>query len=39
MRQSEIEKLNGNDFNPDMFMYSLIVDKQLIDTKKMVLTE
>ena len=31
--------INGIELKPGMFLYALIVDGQLIDTKKMVLTE
>jgi hypothetical protein len=31
--------INGGELKPGMFLYALIVDGQLIDTKKMVLTE
>jgi len=31
--------INGNEFKAGMYMYSLIVDGQLIDTKRMVLTD
>lgn len=30
--------INGNELKPGMYMYSLITDGQLIDTKRMVLT-
>lgn len=31
--------INGNEFKAGMYMYSLIADGQLVDTKRMVLTE
>lgn len=31
--------INGNELKPGMYMYSLITDGQLVDTKRMVLTE
>ena len=31
--------LNGGEFNPGMYLYSLIADGQVIDTKRMILTD
>ncbi len=31
--------INGNELNPGMFVYSLVVDGRIIDTKRMILTQ
>jgi len=31
--------INGNELTPGMFVYSLVVDGRIIDTKRMILTE
>lgn len=31
--------INGNELNPGMFVYSLIVDSNIVDTKRMILTQ
>ncbi len=31
--------INGNELSPGMFVYSLIVDEKIIDTKRMILTQ
>ncbi len=31
--------INGNELSPGMFIYSLVVDGKIIDTKRMILTE
>ncbi len=31
--------INGNELNPGMFVYSMMVDNQIIDTKRMILTQ
>ena len=31
--------INGNELEPGMYMYSLLADEQLIDTKRMILTD
>jgi len=31
--------INGGEFNPGMYMYTLIIDGQVIDTKRMILTD
>ncbi|NOY37155.1 MAG: T9SS type A sorting domain-containing protein [Chlorobi bacterium] len=30
--------IKGNELEPGMYIYSLVVDKQLIDTKRMIIT-
>jgi hypothetical protein len=38
-RGQGIEKLNSNELNAGMYLYSLVTDGKLIDTKQMLLTE
>ena len=32
-------KINGNEFNAGMYLYSLVCDGRIVDTKQMLLTE
>jgi hypothetical protein len=39
MRGNNLIIINGSEFNPGMYLYTLIADSKEIDTKRMILTE